>query len=95
MSATSESAYKTELRLLRQANRDVDRTSAARRDLPFSATRARRTTAVARWWTACEDRDRIEARLRDLGLTVEHCRHCGWRYVDSHTCPTTIRRSET
>ena len=43
----------------------VLKTSAARAAIPPGGSRARVTTANARWSTACEHRDRIEARLRD------------------------------
>jgi hypothetical protein len=47
------------------AEAKVAKTSAARRDLPPGSSRAKVTTANARWSTACEHRDRIERALRE------------------------------
>lgn len=46
----------------------VERRSEARRALPPGSTRARVTTANARWATACEARDRTARELRHLGV---------------------------
>lgn len=50
-------------RSLADAERKVARTSAARAALPAGSSRARVTTANARWATACEHRDRVQAAL--------------------------------
>lgn len=47
-----------------------ERTSLVRLSLPAGSSRARVTTANARWMRASEDRDRCEQRLRDLGIDV-------------------------
>jgi len=47
-----------------QAQRDVEKASARRRDLPAGSSRAKVTTANARWSTAAEERDRIWGALR-------------------------------
>lgn len=47
--------------------RAVNRTSNARMRLPPGSTRARVTTANARWASACEARDRGEAMLESRG----------------------------
>jgi hypothetical protein len=52
------------------AERAVAKTSAARFALPAGSSRARVTTANARWSTACEHRDRIVATLADLGVEL-------------------------
>lgn len=57
-----------ELREFKRAVRAVRRTSAARRSLPPGSSRAKVTTANARWLSACEDRDRQLAALREAGL---------------------------
>lgn len=59
------------LRDLRRATKDVQRTSERRRDLPPGSTRARVTTANARWSTACEARDRILAECERRGLAAD------------------------
>lgn len=59
------------LRDLRRAEKDVQRTSERRRALPPGSTRARVTTANARWSTACEARDRILAEHDRRGLKPE------------------------
>lgn len=48
----------------RRLSAAVVRTSNARAALPPGSSRARVTTANARWSTACEARDRREAALR-------------------------------
>lgn len=53
-------------RRLAEHEKSVERTSEARRKLPAGSTRARVTTANARWATACEARDRQEAAIREL-----------------------------
>lgn len=50
----------------RQLTAAVTRTSAARQALPPGSSRARVTTANARWSTACEARDRRERELRTI-----------------------------
>jgi hypothetical protein len=52
------------------AERAVAKTSAARFALPAGSSRARVTTANARWSTACEHRDRLLATLADLGAEL-------------------------
>jgi hypothetical protein len=52
------------------AERAVAKTSAARFALHAGSSRARVTTANARWSTACEHRDRILATLADLGVEL-------------------------
>jgi hypothetical protein len=44
--------------------------SARRRDLPAGSTRAKVTTANAKWATAAEAVDRIEATLRNFWETA-------------------------
>ena len=56
------------LRELRAAFRARSRASARRRDLPVGSSRARLTTANARWMTACEEWDRVEKKARDAGM---------------------------
>lgn len=53
-------------RMLREAERAVARTSAVRRDLPPGSSRAKVTSANARWSRACEERDRVLAALAEL-----------------------------
>lgn len=56
----------TELRReLTRLDRAVERASARRRDLAAGSSRARVTTANARWSTACEARDRIARQLAE------------------------------
>jgi hypothetical protein len=56
------------LRELRALERKVERTSEARRLLPPGSSRARVTTANARWSTACAARDRLQAELQRRGV---------------------------
>jgi hypothetical protein len=55
-------------RLLRTAHRDMRRTSDRRRDLPPGSSRARITTANARWSTACEHYWRLRGVALEMGL---------------------------
>lgn len=60
------------LRDLAAAEAKVERASETRRSLPPGSSRARVTTANARWSTACEQRDRVQriaaAALSEAGL---------------------------
>lgn len=58
------------LRELMAAEMKVERTSLARRSLPAGSSRARVTTANARWSTACEARDRLRSEATDRGLAL-------------------------
>lgn len=53
-------------RALVVAERKVVRTSERRRALPPGSSRARVTTANAKWTIACEARDRILRQLEDI-----------------------------
>lgn len=53
-------------RLLEKAERDSKKAAEARGNLPPGSTRARITTANARWWTAAEHRDTIREHLEAL-----------------------------
>lgn len=53
-------------RLLQQAEKDSLKACKARGDLPIGASRARLTTANARWMRASEYRDRILAKISEL-----------------------------
>jgi hypothetical protein len=55
-------------RLLRTAYRDMRRTSDRRRELPIGSSRARVTTANARWSTACEHYWRLRGTALEMGL---------------------------
>ncbi len=55
---------------LLDAQRRSDRATEARSALPAGASRARVTTANARWMSAAEERDRCEQALRDLGVDL-------------------------
>ena len=55
-------------KMLREAHRSMERTSARRRDLPVGSSRAKVTTANARWWTCCEEWDRVCGYAREEGL---------------------------
>lgn len=61
------------MRELARAEAAVERASARRRDLPPGSTRARVTTANARWMQAAEERDRIKEELDELGVTIPQC----------------------
>jgi hypothetical protein len=51
------------LKNYRRALLDSERASVARRDLPAGSSRAKVTTANARWGNAAEDRDRKRERV--------------------------------
>lgn len=53
--------------------------SAARAALPGGSSRAKVTTANARWSTKCEQRDRCEARIEAAGVDMSVAREvaCG------------------
>lgn len=53
----------------RRLDRKVAAASEARFRLPAGASRARVTTANARWATACEARDRVESALKQKGFS--------------------------
>ena len=53
-------------RVLASLARDVERTSKARQALPPGSSRAKVTTANARWARACEARARLERLRSDL-----------------------------
>lgn len=59
------------LREYRAAEVAVAKASARRRAIPAGGSRAQVTTANARWMSACEHRDRIEARLADYGVDLD------------------------
>jgi len=52
-------------RNLRLAEKRLQKASDARRSLPPGSTRARVTTANARWSSAAEERDRVQRKLDD------------------------------
>lgn len=54
------------LRALAEAQRASDRATEARAALPAGSSRARVTTANARWMRAAEYRDICEARVREV-----------------------------
>lgn len=54
------------VRELARAEEKVERASEVRRALPPGSSRARVTTANARWSTACEARDRVRAQAIEL-----------------------------
>jgi len=56
----------TALRSLEKAQLKVEAASARRRDLPAGSSRAKVTTANARWMSACEERDRRKAWALEL-----------------------------
>lgn len=66
-------------RALINAQRACDKACAARAALPAGSSRAKVTTANARWMSACEERDRREQALRDLGvdLSIATTAHVG------------------
>ena len=79
--AEPTSATLAATRMLRTLARDLEaaevamlKASAARRDLPPNPSRARVTTANARWSTKCEQRDRVEARLVAAGVDMNVAR---------------------
>lgn len=55
---------------LAAARRKLAAASARRRDLPAGSTRAKVTTANAKWATAAEAVDRIETTLRNFWETA-------------------------
>jgi hypothetical protein len=57
-------------RALIRAQKACDKTCAARAALPAGSSRAKVTTANARWMSACEERYRREQALRDLGVDL-------------------------
>ncbi len=56
-------------RQLAQLEAKVRKTSEARRALPPGSSRARVTTANARWATACEARDRVLRQIEETERT--------------------------
>lgn len=52
-------------------NRETEKWMAKRAALPSGSSRAKVTTANARWMSACEVRDRVAQRLYDLTGEVE------------------------
>ncbi len=58
-------------RELERAQRKCDATRDRRAALPAGSSRAKITTANARWMSATEHRDRCEANLRKLGVSIE------------------------
>ena len=84
--AEPTSATLAAARMLRTLARDLEaaelamlKASAARAALPAGSSRARVTTANARWSTKCEQRDRCEARLVAAGVDMARAREvaCG------------------
>jgi hypothetical protein len=59
-------------RELSRAQKASDRASEARFNLPPGSTRARVTTANARWMRAAEHRDRILKQLEEAESAVPH-----------------------
>lgn len=79
--AEPTSATLAAARMLRTLARDLEaaelamlKASAARAALPAGSSRARVTTANARWSTKCEQRDRVEARLVAAGVDMARAR---------------------
>lgn len=79
--AEPTSATLAAARMLRTLARDLEaaelamlKASAARAALPAGSSRARVTTANARWSTKCEQRDRVEARLVAAGVDMSVAR---------------------
>ena len=75
------SATLSAARMLRTLARDLEaaelamlKASAARAALPAGSSRAKVTTANARWSTKCEQRDRVEARLVAAGVDMARAR---------------------
>ena len=66
MSETTLDCVLTLAKEMKRAERDVTRTSEARRRLPIGSTRARVTTANARWASACEERQRLWDEMESL-----------------------------
>lgn len=64
MGETTEQRIKRLEKALAAAQRKSMKAAEARARLPAGATRARVTTANARWARAAEERDRIERELR-------------------------------
>lgn len=64
-------AIASAFRALAAAQRACDKRTAARAALPAGSSRARVTTANARWARACEQRDLCEKALRDLGVDLD------------------------
>lgn len=65
------------MRDLAAAQVKSERASAARRDLPPGSSRARVTSANARWMRAAEHRDRLLADLAVAGVTIAETRRPG------------------
>lgn len=59
---------------LESAEKATQKCTAARAALPAGSSRARVTTANARWMTAAEHRDRCEARLVNAGVDMAKAR---------------------
>ena len=69
---TPEPSDSTTLRsALAYWNRETEKWMAKRSALPAGSSRAKVTTANARWMSACEVRDRVAQRLYDLTGEVE------------------------
>lgn len=58
-------------RALRQVTRDSERAAAARAALPPGSSRARVTTANARWARHAEERDRLERQIAEMESDAE------------------------
>jgi hypothetical protein len=85
-SASGEYVRHAAARMLRTLARDLEavevamlKASAARAALPGGSSRAKVTTANARWSTKCEQRDRCEARIEAAGVDMSVAREvaCG------------------
>lgn len=76
MSATLDAArmLRTLARQLEDAEKACIKATAARAALPAGSSRARVTTANARWATAAEHRDRCEAALVAAGVDMTQAR---------------------
>lgn len=68
MNASTGYTEKEMRRLLKAAHRDMRRASERRRDLPPGSSRARITTANARWSTACEHYWRLRGIAVEMGM---------------------------
>ncbi|NOJ73171.1 hypothetical protein HMI46_21805 [Paenibacillus alvei] len=58
-------------RRLATAERKTEQAAEARRKLGIGASRARVTSANARWKAAAEERDRLMEELKQMGESVE------------------------
>lgn len=58
-------------RALRRVTRDSERAAAARAALPPGSSRARVTTANARWARHAEERDRLAREIADIEADAE------------------------